>query len=175
MSNIKKYIPNILSITRLTLAFIFPLIFFRENFYLAIVIFFIGALTEFLDGCLARKWKVKTEYGNKIDHMADKWFMGLALLSLAVVDNILVFILFIVELLISKVSTILFIKDTFFIVFIGKIKLIILYITIIIGISISINSNMEIPFWILIGITFLFQLVTIISYFNLSFQQKIKR
>lgn len=175
MASIKKYIPNTLSITRLLIALIFPLVFFHENFYLSIVIFFIGILTEFSDGYLARKWNVKTNNGKKIDHLADKWFIGMALFSLAAIDNILIFILFILELLISDSGFFTDIKDTHFTNIIAKVKLIVLFITIIIGVYVSIDSNMEILFWIFIGGTFLMQLITIINYFNLSFQKKNKK
>jgi phosphatidylglycerophosphate synthase len=175
MVSIRRYIPNTLSIMRLLIAFIFPLVFFRDDFYISMFIFFIGVLTEFFDGYFARKWNVKSNSGKRIDHLADKWFIGMTLLSLAIIDNILIFVIFIIELLISDPNFITGIKDTYYTHTVAKIKLILLFITIMVGIYVPINSSMEIPFWILIGATFLMQLITIISYFNLSFQKKNRR
>ena len=70
-----KYIPNFLSIMRIVLAPIFILVMFANTFYmklLALMIFFIGSLSDFLDGYLARKFNYITEIGKFIDPLADK-------------------------------------------------------------------------------------------------------
>ena len=70
-----KYIPNLLSIMRIVLAPIFILVMFANTFYMklfALIIFFIGSLSDFLDGYLARKFNYITEIGKFIDPVADK-------------------------------------------------------------------------------------------------------
>jgi cardiolipin synthase len=173
MKNIKQYIPNILSTFRLILAFIFPFAFFQKHFYTAITLFVIGSISDFVDGYLARRWNVESKYGKKMDHIADKWFVGMALLSLAVVDNVLIFLLFVLELLISGIGLMAYIKsNNFYVVLIGKLKTAFLFVTIIVGIFVSIDSSLEISFWILMGISAFFQVLTIINYFKLSFSKK---
>ncbi|MFA5602973.1 MAG: CDP-alcohol phosphatidyltransferase family protein [Bacilli bacterium] len=173
MKNIKLYIPNILSTLRLILAFIFPFAFFQKYFYLTIILFIIGSISDLLDGYLARRWNVESKYGIKMDHISDKFFVGMALLSLAIVDNILIFLLFVFEILISGIGIMAYMKsDNFYIVLVGKLKTFFLFITIIVGIFVSIDPNMEIPFWILMGVSAFFQVLTIINYFKLSFSKK---
>jgi CDP-diacylglycerol--glycerol-3-phosphate 3-phosphatidyltransferase len=78
--NIKKFlfknIPNILTISRIILSFLLVLIVFLGARLLTIVIIFaIAALTDFFDGFLARKYKLETEIGRKMDIIADRILM----------------------------------------------------------------------------------------------------
>ena len=72
MNKIKKYIPNFLTISRLLVT---PLIIYlgikNEIIPLIIIAIFI-ALTDFLDGKLARLWNVSSELGAKLDTIGDK-------------------------------------------------------------------------------------------------------
>jgi CDP-diacylglycerol---glycerol-3-phosphate 3-phosphatidyltransferase len=43
-----------------------------------------GAITDWLDGQLARKHKWETEFGKKLDTRTDKWFIGWALVALSI-------------------------------------------------------------------------------------------
>jgi len=80
-----SYIPNILSFFRLLCG---PLIFllFLENiiFYkwIALLIFFIGSVSDALDGYLARTYNWVTDFGKNIDPFADKIFIISVLLLL---------------------------------------------------------------------------------------------
>lgn len=68
----KKYLPNYLTILRLILVpVIFTLIIFE--FYLAAFIFFLIAnVTDILDGRIARKYNLITDWGKLMDPLADK-------------------------------------------------------------------------------------------------------
>ena len=68
----KKYLPNYLTILRLILVpVIFTLIIFE--FYLAAFIFFLIAnITDILDGRIARKYNLITDWGKLMDPLADK-------------------------------------------------------------------------------------------------------
>ena len=76
-------IPNILTVFRLLaapmvgLAFAF---FFRPFAdYIAFILFVAAALTDFLDGLLARRWKQITNFGRMLDPIADKAMVVIAL------------------------------------------------------------------------------------------------
>lgn len=76
-----RHIPNLLTASRLLLAFVF---FAMLSYYqykgrgdptllnIAFVIYVIALATDFLDGYLARKWKVEGAFGRIVDPFVDK-------------------------------------------------------------------------------------------------------
>ena len=68
----KKDLPNYLTILR----FIFvPIIFaliYTEHYLSAFIIFFLSGFTDVLDGRIARKYNLITEWGTLADPLADK-------------------------------------------------------------------------------------------------------
>ena len=81
-------IPNILTALRLiaapavviaTLAFQDPL-----SYWIALIIFVVAGLTDFVDGYLARLWKQETAFGKMMDPIADKTIVIMTLIALLV-------------------------------------------------------------------------------------------
>ena len=72
----KENIPNALTLARIALIPIFILILtFGHSpamHILAGIIFALASITDYLDGYLARKWQVVTNFGKFADPMADK-------------------------------------------------------------------------------------------------------
>lgn len=67
-------IPNFLTISRIVITFIVIYMIFTHASLIAIVVLFvIGALTDFFDGLLARKFKWVSEFGRKSDMIADRF------------------------------------------------------------------------------------------------------
>ena len=67
-------IPNFLTISRFVITFIVMyMIITGENLILVIFIFAIGALTDYFDGMLARKYKWESEFGRMSDMVADRF------------------------------------------------------------------------------------------------------
>ena len=80
----KENIPNILTIIRFILIpFIFTSVV-NEDFLATILIFTISAITDMLDGYIARKYNYITDIGKLIDPLADKLTQMSLLLSLAI-------------------------------------------------------------------------------------------
>ena len=75
-------LPNILTLIRLALIPVFVILFYyptpMSNFYAALV-FVIAALTNLLDGFLARKLHLETKFGAFLDPVADKIIVCVAL------------------------------------------------------------------------------------------------
>jgi len=70
-----KYIPNILTLSRIVIVPFFILSFLNENHsirILSIILFFFGSFSDFLDGYIARKYNLITDFGRIIDPLADK-------------------------------------------------------------------------------------------------------
>lgn len=81
-------IPNLLTIARLILApFIFTAIV-NTRHDRALVLFFLAAITDSLDGLIARRMNQGTKIGAYLDPVADKILLGGVYLSLAIVGSV---------------------------------------------------------------------------------------
>lgn len=94
-------IPNRLTMARMFLIPVYVALVFIEvgtfkyfNDFLAVVVFGVAAFTDFLDGKLARKWNMVTDFGKLFDSAADKLLCGSALILLVYVFPFVVFRLF---------------------------------------------------------------------------------
>ncbi len=81
-----KNVPNILTTIRIILVplfLVFAFTTFTEyNLYIAFGLFVLGALTDFLDGYIARKYNLVSNIGKFLDPIADKILMLAGLLVL---------------------------------------------------------------------------------------------
>lgn len=68
----KKYIPNILTTYRLIVALLIPFLFFKGYYNILSVLFIIALLSDAIDGILARRWNVTSNYGKICDAVGDK-------------------------------------------------------------------------------------------------------
>ena len=76
-------VATFLSVSRFFLAtLIFYEIYYQKKYLLSAFLIIIGAITDFLDGWIARNFKQKTQLGAQLDHIGDKFFVLLALLAL---------------------------------------------------------------------------------------------
>ncbi len=77
-----KNIPNILSIVRICLVFVFIALFFTDNVIAALIVFLIAGATDIVDGYLARKYNWITNLGKILDPVADKLMQCTVLICL---------------------------------------------------------------------------------------------
>ena len=80
----KENIPNILTIIRFILIPFIYISAINKHFLTALIIFTISALTDILDGYIARKYNYITDIGKLIDPLADKLTQISLLLALSV-------------------------------------------------------------------------------------------
>lgn len=91
--SLKRHIPNALTVLRVALA---PAVLFALlGGYNAIALgaFVLAALSDWLDGVLARKWQVTSLFGAALDHTADKILILSAFVALAMTGVLLGFTL----------------------------------------------------------------------------------
>ena len=109
----KKKIPNIITMIRIILSVVVLLLlglpwhkfnivwpsymFYGKvvvelNYLLSAIIFAIASFTDFLDGYLARKWNVVSDFGKVMDAIADKVLVNGVLIILAYNHNIMLMI-----------------------------------------------------------------------------------
>src|SRR5512142_2062758 len=68
-------IPNILTLARLIAVPLFIVASFRGSYTLALVLFVAAAVTDFLDGMIARRFNQRSRIGAILDPAADKVMM----------------------------------------------------------------------------------------------------
>lgn len=78
----KKNIPNSISLMRIAASPIVAAFMWSGNFTIGVPLYIITALTDFVDGNLARKWKVQSVEGKYLDMVADKIFAAIMLFAL---------------------------------------------------------------------------------------------
>ena len=76
---------NIMTLSRIIFAIVIFLLLMIDNYLqLALVLFMLAGLTDYLDGFLARKYSLTSEFGEIIDPIADKILVIFLLFGLAI-------------------------------------------------------------------------------------------
>ncbi|MEI8195195.1 MAG: CDP-alcohol phosphatidyltransferase family protein [Phycisphaerae bacterium] len=95
MTGWQRQIPNGITVARLALTALFFTLLnvhqaatFRTTMWVAFVVFVIAALTDILDGYLARSWKVESAFGRVVDPFVDKILICGAFIFFASTDFI---------------------------------------------------------------------------------------
>ena len=133
MENSKKYIPNILTASRLVFTPIVIFLGLTNHYKILIAVAMIIAFTDFLDGYLARKWGVVSELGARLDVIGDK-MLAIGLLLILIIKNHAFFYVLILECIISVLNLYFYFrKGIAASLLVGKFKTWIIFITIILG------------------------------------------
>ncbi len=86
--NLKEYIrknanvPNALTLLRLLLVPVYVVLFMRGRKYWALFTFLLASFTDLLDGYIARKYNLITDFGKLMDPLADKVMVLTAMFSM---------------------------------------------------------------------------------------------
>lgn len=131
MKDYKKIIPNALTLTRIILTPVIIVLGLLGMMKIVIVLAIICALTDLVDGKLARKWNTVSNKGAKLDAVADKIFaIGL---TACLIRNINILILpLVLEIIIGGANLFYYFKlNRTESLMIGKIKTTALFMTII--------------------------------------------
>lgn len=99
-------LPNILTLFRLgLLPFIVLLLFIPASWAaaVALTLYVLGAITDWLDGYLARKHDQVTEFGTFMDPISDKIFVATIMLMLVATDRIIgIWVILVIAILIRE-------------------------------------------------------------------------
>lgn len=80
----KRYIPNLLTVSRILLLPVLLWAFLSgKGTFIPWVLFALLAVTDFLDGYLARRWKVQSKLGEFLDPVADKLLVCMMLILIS--------------------------------------------------------------------------------------------
>ena len=79
-----KNIPNVLSVIRICLVFVFVALFFNDMIIPALIVFLVAGATDIIDGYLARRYNWITNLGKILDPVADKLMQCTVLVCLCI-------------------------------------------------------------------------------------------
>lgn len=169
----KKYIPNILTTYRAIIAILIPILFIKSYYIVFIILFSSAIISDFVDGYLARKWDIVSNYGKIVDAIGDKLLAISSLIMLIIFNSKYFIILLVLEFIILGTNILIYIfsgnlkshnYDNRNTSIYGKAKTIFLFLTLLIG-YISFHFNclniFILPF---IYITSILQVITAIFY-----------
>ena len=108
-------VPNVLTLIRLLLVPVYVLLFAMGDKYSALTVFLLASFTDLLDGRIARKYDLITDFGKLMDPLADKVMVVTAMCSMAIGNKVIeavvpwpaVIILFLKELIMVIGSSIM--------------------------------------------------------------------
>lgn len=174
MKNFKEIIPNVLTTIRIIITPILVILSLLKMWKLVIIFAIIGAITDFLDGKLARKFNTISTIGAKLDTIADKVF-ALGLIICLIFKNRSYIIILILELIIAFTNLYYYYKtQKVKSLKIGKFKTALLYITIICSFICILNKKFINPTNGLIYATINLQILSIIEYSCYYIENKTK-
>lgn len=144
-----KHIPNILTIFRFLFIPIILYYIFTKNYLCAFIFFTISGITDILDGFIARKFNLISNFGKLMDPLADKLTQISVLTSLVLVKIIpswILVIVFLKELIMVIGASFLYGKDVVvYSKWYGKLATVLFYLAIVI--SLISNQLEAIGFW----------------------------
>ena len=85
-------LPNKISLTRIFMIPVFVAVFFLRsiapyNYFISAVLFVVASCTDFIDGYIARKYKLVTNLGKFLDPIADKVLVSTAMILMLVMKD----------------------------------------------------------------------------------------
>ena len=80
-----KQIPNIITITRIISLIIGFILFCKEKFLYAIILYIYGAVSDFFDGYFARRLNAYTKLGKYLDAISDKLYSFSVMILLIII------------------------------------------------------------------------------------------
>jgi len=100
-----KHIPNLLTLIRFISPFFIIPLMLLEKYKFALIIVILAALTDLIDGKIARKYNCTSEMGRLMDAVIDKFF-AVSLLIPILKINIIFIIILVIEVLIALTNLI---------------------------------------------------------------------
>ncbi|GMQ91241.1 MAG: CDP-alcohol phosphatidyltransferase family protein [Gammaproteobacteria bacterium] len=88
-----KFLPNLITILRILIMPVFVWVLLKEDYLLAMILFWAAGLSDGLDGFIAKRFNLVTRLGTILDPLADKLLMFSGYILLAVLGHIPVWLL----------------------------------------------------------------------------------
>ena len=167
-----KHIPNILTIIRFILVPLIVVLIMQEKYLEAFVILTVSGLTDVLDGTIARKYNLITDFGKLIDPLADKVTQISVLVTLTLKDIIpvwMIIIVFLKEVFMIAGASFLYGRDLVVSSkWYGKLATVLFYVAIVVSLSIryfNLSLNFDIYIYYIAIIATIFSLFMYVDAF----------
>lgn len=176
MKTFLKHVPNALTVLRIAAVPVFVLLMLEDRIYEAVVVFLIAEATDVLDGYIARRYQLITNFGKLADPFADKLMQLSALFLLAYKQKIMMAIPWLVLtkdlfLLISGVYLMrkkVYVQAKWF----GKLATVLLFIGILLALFGIPRHITDAVMWLSVGMALFAALMYIFKYKSLAVKAK---
>lgn len=167
MYKLKKQVPNIITISRVISLIVGFILFIKGNTILSLVFYIYGAISDSIDGYLARRLNAYSKFGQYLDAISDKLYFLSLIIILLINKKYLIILPLVMEIIISVINYLMVKKNKkVFTERVGKFKTTLLIITLLVAllsIEIKIFNYLYI---ILLVLTTYFHIETICAYIN---------
>lgn len=99
-------VPNLLTYARIVIALLFIAAIFRDvDRQVLITAYLLVLVTDRMDGCLARRWKMESQFGERIETVADTFFtLAFLLFSVAKLNLPIIILLIFISLFLVGIT-----------------------------------------------------------------------
>lgn len=167
MYKVKMQIPNMVTILRLISLVIGFILFINDKIVLSLGLYILGAISDSVDGYLARRLNAYSKMGQYLDAISDKLYFLSLIIILLINNNYLILIVLFMEIIITIINYLIIKKNKkVFTERVGKFKTTLLMITLILGIISIKITNIRYIYLVFLLLTTYFHIETIIAYIN---------
>ncbi len=167
MYKLKKQLPNIITLSRIISLVVGFILFIKGNMILSLIFYIYGAISDSIDGYLARRLNAYSKFGQYLDAISDKLYFLSLIIILLINKKYLIILPLVMEIIISVINYLIVKRNKkVFTERVGKFKTTLLIITLLVAllsIKIKIFNYLYI---ILLVLTTYFHIETICAYIN---------
>ena len=167
MYKLKKQLPNIITLSRIISLVVGFILFMKGNMILSLIFYIYGAISDSIDGYLARRLNAYSKFGQYLDAISDKLYFLSLIIILLINKKYLIILPLVMEIIISVINYLIVKRNKkVFTERVGKFKTTLLIITLLVAllsIKIKIFNCLYI---ILLVLTTYFHIETICAYIN---------
>ena len=167
MYKLKKQLPNIITLSRIISLVVGFILFMKGNMILSLIFYIYGAISDSIDGYLARRLNAYSKFGQYLDAISDKLYFLSLIIILLINKKYLIILPLVMEIIISVINYLIVKRNKkVFTERVGKFKTTLLIITLLVAIlSIKIKI-FNCLYIILLVLTTYFHIETICAYIN---------
>ena len=167
MYKLKKQLPNIITLSRIISLVVGFILFMKGNMILSLIFYIYGAISDSIDGYLARRLNAYSKFGQYLDAISDKLYFLSLIIILLINKKYLIILPLVMEIIISVINYLIVKRNKkVFTERVGKFKTTLLIITLLVALlSIKIKI-FNCIYIILLVLTTYFHIETICAYIN---------